>query len=195
MKYARMFLALALILAARPAHAEFTSLSDASISDATGNQAGNVELTLNGTSRAVAFGLQLDADAGRWVGIGSVDYDGNGVSVHESNAQFSVRIEPFDPPANCITPIQSPAFAAHIEARDGGGNLILVAGGPIRSDVTPCPTWRLTANVGHNLPATLALLKPRYRDGSAAHIEGTTWSRIKDKYVLTPSGRLIRKEL
>lgn len=197
MKLSTLFLAAALALAARPAHAEFTSLSDASIGFAEGNQAGNVVLTLSGTGEAVAQGLTLDVDAGRWSGFGRIDYDGNGISVHESNAAFSVRIEAFDPPAGCTSPITSPAFAAHIEVRDSGGDLILVAGNPVRSDVTPCPTWRLTAVVGHKLPSTLALLKPRYRDGvSAAHgPQPSSLGHVKGDYIRTVSGRYIKASI
>lgn len=190
------FLAAALTLwalvYAHPAFAQFVSIHDASIGFAEGNQAGNVVLTLNGSSEAVAQNLQRDLDSGRFVGFGRVDYDGNGISIHEANAAFSVRIEAFEPPASCISPVEHPAFAAHIEARAPNGNLILVAGSPVEDDSHPCPQWQLSANVGANLPSTLALLKARYRDGAlGAHLQSL--GSVKAGYIRQVNGRIVRQ--
>lgn len=164
-----LLLAIALLAIARPSFAQNTSIPDASISDCTGCQSGTVELTLNGISRARAERLVLDTAQGRWLGAGTIDYEGNGISVHEHDANFSVRFEDVDPAdvATCKSPIPAPKYAAHIEVRTVTGELVLVAGIPVVNTTAPCPTWRLTARVGHDLPKTLALLLSKYRDGNS----------------------------
>lgn len=181
---------------AHPAFAQFVSIPDASIGFAEGNQAGNVVLTLGGASEAVVQGLQINELTGRYEGTGRIDFDGSGISIHEPVAQFSVRLESFEPPAGCNTPIDHPAFAAHIEVRAPNGNLVCVAGNPVIDESHPCPQWKLSANVGANLPPTLALLKSRYRDGKSVPTNNLrSLGSVKGEYVRTVSGRYIKATL
>ncbi len=198
MAFRKFLLAFVLVVAvASPAQAQYVTFNDASIGYGEGNRNGVVALDLAGNSEVQTdyATMTFDADAGRWVGYGRIDYDGNGVSVHESRAAFSIRVEllPADLRAFCgPTPVPNPSYAAHIEARNAAGELVLVAGAAQNiSQPGRCPYWNLTAVVGHNLPASLELLTPRYRDGKgAASFKSKTWGSVKDRY-RTATGRII----
>lgn len=194
MNFKKLLVALALVAAfARPAEAQFVSFREASIGYGEGNRNGVVALDLAANSEVQTDGstMTFDAATGRWVGFGKIDYEGNGVSVHESRAAFSIRVEPVPADLEVFcgpSPVPNPSYAAHIEARNAKGNLILVAG-LARNIADPgrCPYWHLSANVGQNLPATLALMLPKYRDGAAGA------RATKPGYSRTVSGRLIKQ--
>lgn len=53
---------------------------------------GNVVLDFDGEQRAVVFNLQYDADADKYVGYGSIEYTGQGVSVNDAAGYFMVSL-------------------------------------------------------------------------------------------------------
>ena len=175
MRYVKFLIALALIVSARPAFAQFTTENGASVGYCEGCQSGNVVLVMDG-GQAQAFGLKaIGGDI--YSGPGQVQYARNGVTVNELNATFRVHMIP-SPCGDCLIS----QFPDVIDAYDAAGNWILSAS-KIRFDLTsadPKATYASTS-VG-NLPASLKRLR---------RPTVTSWGSVK--YQRSVTGRLIAR--
>lgn len=188
--FASALVALALVIAAPAFAGTFHSVSprDAGVGFCEGceNASPTVDLAVEGQDNVARVQGLVEVLAGQWEGVGAVNYDGFGVSIHESAAKFVVTFAP-SPCEDCLIN----RFPATIDVFAPDGRWILSAA-KLRfvAGVDPQGVYESCA-IG-DLPSSFRVMRPKRPQGA---IDPKTMGWVKGKYLVMPNGRMIRADI
>lgn len=178
MKFAKLLAAAALTLwTLAYAHPSFAAAfeSDASFSDCAACDNGTVELIMDGGSALVRDLAEDPENPGVYIGVGSVLYNAQGVSINDVGAHFEIKLEPS---ASGLNPLceRASLMATSIRIVGSMAGFVLSSSNFHYDTSTPCYRGLVDVTIDDH-PKSVGKLKHLYRG---------------DGKVVTPSGRILK---